>query len=135
MPIILQSKEDLDLRLVTMHQEGWPIRALARHFSIGRNTVRSAIRKNEERRGQGHDAMNCLVRKKRSSKLDQFNKPIRQLLEKFPKITGQRLFEELTIEGYIGGISILRSRLRELRPQSKREPVIRFETEPCFGSA
>ena len=53
-----------------------------------------------------------------------------KLLEKYPNITGQRIYEELCHEGYTGGISILRDRLRKLRPKPKKEPVIRFETEP-----
>jgi transposase len=51
-------------------------------------------------------------------------------LEKYPHITGQRLFEELCAAGYDGGISILRDRLRSLRPAPKKTPVIRFETGP-----
>jgi len=50
-------------------------------------------------------------------------------LEEFPKLTGQRLYEKLNIKGYEGGISILRDRLRKLRPKPKRDPVMRFETD------
>ncbi|MDD2469100.1 MAG: IS21 family transposase [Desulfobulbus sp.] len=62
--------------------------------------------------------------------VDPFEEQIRKLLEKYPRITGQRIFEELVAAGYTGAISILRNRLRQIRPQPKREPVIRFETEP-----
>ncbi|OGQ80808.1 MAG: hypothetical protein A2289_18280 [Deltaproteobacteria bacterium RIFOXYA12_FULL_58_15] len=52
------------------------------------------------------------------------------LLEKYPNIKGQRVFEELQNAGYQGGISILREKLHALRPKPKREPIVRFETEP-----
>jgi transposase len=66
--------------------------------------------------------------------LDPFVPRIQALLERYPKITGERLYEELRDAGYAGGISILRDRLKQLRPRPRREPVIRFETEPgCQG--
>jgi len=42
----------------------------------------------------------------------------------------QRVFEEIRDAGYTGGVSILRERLRVLRPTPKKSPIIRFETEP-----
>jgi transposase len=68
-------------------------------------------------------------RLKRASKLDGLDPEIRKLLEKYPDMTGLRIYEELKEMGYAGGISILRERLKKLRPP-KREPVIRFETDP-----
>ena len=52
------------------------------------------------------------------------------MMARFPDITGQRIYEELRDAGYEGGISILRDRLRRMRPRPKREPVVRFETDP-----
>jgi transposase len=68
-------------------------------------------------------------RLKRASKLDGFDPEIQKLLDKYPKITGLRIYEELKEMGYPGGISILRERIKKLRPP-QREPVIRFETDP-----
>jgi transposase len=54
---------------------------------------------------------------------------MKELVEKFPNITGQRMYEHLHEAGYEGGISIMRVRLQKLRPRPKREPVVRFESE------
>lgn len=133
MAIFIHSREDLEEQLVLMKAKGWPIRALARHFAISRNMVRRILRKHDKLRDEGHDILLAQQRAspvKRPSKLDPFEETVGSLLEKYPKITGQRLFEELTSAGYEGGISILRDRLRSVRPDPKREPAIRFETSP-----
>jgi len=127
--VIIQNREDLEQRLVVMKtREGWSIRALVRHLGISRNMVRRILRRHENQRDQGHDILRPA--RKRASKLDPYQETIRGLLEKYPRITGQRLFEELCAAGYDGGVSILRDRLRRLRPGPKKTPIIRFETEP-----
>ncbi|MHC5076414.1 MAG: IS21 family transposase [Planctomycetota bacterium] len=111
--------------------EGWSIRGLSRHFSMGRDTVRKILRKYKKQRDEGHDVLR--EKKKhllRKSKVDPFLPMIKELLEKFPTITGQRVYEEISDAGYEGGISILRDRLKKIRQRPKREPIIRFETEP-----
>ena len=129
---IIQGREELERLLVTMHAEGRSIRGLARQFGISRNTVRRVLRKHTARRDNGHDIVReQTVRQTiRASKLDPFIDQIKKLLQEFPKITGQRVYEEITAAGYDGGISILRSRLHDLRPTPKKTPVVRFETEP-----
>ena len=134
MAIFIQSREELEQRLVIMKtQEGWSIRALARNFAVSRNMVRRILKNHDNLRDQGHDILLTArpVRKtERASKLDSYEETLQRLLEKYPRITGQRLFEELRDAGYDGGISILRDRLRRLRPAPKKTPVIRFETGP-----
>ena len=134
MVIFIHNNEDLEQQLVMLkNQQGWSIRALVRHFGISRNKVRRILRKHDQLRDQGHDillAQRQTQKVRRPSKLDPFEKTIKFLLEKYPKITGERLFEELKLTGYDGGISILRNRLRAVRPGPKHTPVIRFETEP-----
>ncbi len=132
MTTIIQSREELERLLVTMNGDGKSIRGLARHFSISRNMVRRILRKHAADRNQGHDIVREQLRPQtlRESKLDPFIEQIQELLKDFPKITGQRVYEEITSSGYDGGISILRNRLRILRPTPKKTPVVRFETEP-----
>lgn len=129
--VFIMNQKDLEQQILLMHhRQGWTIRALARHFSIGRNTVRRILRQHADQRHEGHTLVQPSCRPQRDSKLDPYEDRLTQLLEKYPKLSGVRILEELSAAGYTGGISILRDRLRRLRPQPKREPVIRFETEP-----
>ena len=129
-PLFIASREDLEHQLVTLHAQGWSIRSLSRHFCVGRNTVRRILRKHQSERVQGQDATGRGSTLPRVSKLDPHLPRIRTLLDQFPDITGERVYEELRAEGYEGGISILRERLRSMRPCPKKEPVVRFETDP-----
>jgi transposase len=132
MVTILHSREEFVQLVVLSHAEGVGIRALARRFGCGRNTIRNILRTHQARRDEGHDGLAPQQRKglPRKSKLDAFAPQIEKTIEEFPDITGQRLFEILQESGYDGGITILRERLKRLRPQPKREPIVRFETEP-----
>lgn len=67
---------------------------------------------------------------KRPSKLDAYEAKIRQLLERYPKITNVRLFEELQASGYTGRYSILAERMRQLRDRPAKALTVRFETGP-----
>jgi len=123
---IFRSREELEHAIITMFHDGWSKRGLARHFQMSRNTIRRILDKNQADRDQGHSILEP-VRASRKSKLDIHMPRIKTLLEKFPDITGQRLFEELKEDGYDGGITIVRERLALIRPRPKKEPEIRFE--------
>lgn len=124
------SRQELENLVVTRHREGWSARALARDLSISRNTVSKILEKVEKQRQQGHDLLERPARAPRPSKLDAHVPKIKELLEAYPDIKGVRVFEELVDAGYKGGISILREKLRKLRPKPKRTPTDRFETPP-----
>jgi transposase len=124
----IRNRSELEHTLITMHNEGWSIHELKRQFQIGRNTVRRILRAHNNRRNDGHDVLKKT--KRRASKLDAFEPEIKRLLEKYPRITCVRIFEELKDAGYDGGMSILKERVAYLRVLPQREPVIRFETEP-----
>ncbi len=126
----IRNCEEFEHLLITMHADGWKIRALARHFKVGRNTVRRILRKNKEQRDEGHNNLTVEKKTPRKSKLDTYIPLIKKLLEEFPDITGVRVCEELKDAGYDGGKTIVTDLLRKLRPRPKREPVVRFETEP-----
>jgi transposase len=124
------TREELENLVVTRIRQGWSSRGLARDLKVSRNTVRAILQKHHEHREEGHDLLATKPRAPRPSKLDDHIPRIKELLAKYPKITAQRIFEELTADGYQGGISVLRERVRKLRPKPKREPTVRFETEP-----
>lgn len=122
--------QDLAHRIVLLSRRGTSIRALARQFGIARNTVRRILRTHADQRQEGHDALGE-GRRRRARKLDPFRPKIQKILKDYPDITGTRLYEKLCEEaGYTGGITIVRELLRELRLPRKKEPIIRFETEP-----
>jgi transposase len=131
MPLYVKNREELEHLIITMRAEGWTIRALSRHFQMGRNTLRRILRKKDSERNEGHDLLAQKRRQApRQSKLDPFLPAMKDLLAQYPNITGKRLYEELSVQGYEGGISILRDRFRKLHPKGKRNPVMRFETDP-----
>ncbi len=127
-PMLIGSRQEFEHAVIIMHNEGWSIHALCRHFHTSRNAIRRILREHENQRDKGHEALTKKL--KRVSKLDPFLPMIRNLLEKYPDITGVRIYEELKEAGYTGGRSILKEKLRKLR-KPKKEPVIRFETGPA----
>ncbi len=129
MPRYIKSREELENLLITMHAQGWSIRSLCRHFGMGRNSVRRVLRKNAHLREKGCDVL-ASSRTPRKTKIAPYLDLMKQLLEEFPEITGVRMYEKLMDAGFDGGKTIVFDRLRQLRPKPKKEPVVRFETDP-----
>jgi transposase len=130
MVVFIRNRQDLEHQVVLLHAQGWPIRSLARRFAMGRNTIRRILRQNRKQREEGHDALEYRRPVSRKSKLDAFEAMIKELLAKYPDITGVRVYEELMENGFDGGRSIVTDYLRKIRPRPKKEPVVRFETLP-----
>jgi len=120
------TRTELEHQIVTMRADGVTIRELARHFKIGRNTVRRILRRHDQQRDEGHEALGKRI--PRNSQLDPYVPFMQELLKEFPKLTGVRMLEELRDAGYQGGITILRERLRGMLKRPKCEPEVRFET-------
>ncbi len=125
----IHNVSELEHKIITMHLDGWSIRLLCRHFQMGRNRIRRILRKHTRHRDEGRPQIVAPPVAVRTSKLDAFAGRMKHLLQQFPDITAVRLREELAADGYNGGITILRQRMRQLRPRPKREPVMRFETD------
>lgn len=128
---IIPDEAHLRLKVITRHNEGWSIRRLCRHYGISRNRVRRILRAALKRRTEDAIAPLCVnPPQRRSGKLDAFLPALEDLLEKYPTITGVRAHEELRARGYQGGLTALRERLKQLRPQPRDNSAIRFETDP-----
>ena len=130
MVAFIRNRQDLEHQIIIFHSDGWSIRALCRHFAMGRNTIRRIIRKNHSQREKGHDVLNPKKPQVRKSKLDGFRSQIKQQLKAYPDITGVRVYEELVANGFDGGTTIVTDYLRKIRPKPKKDPVVRFETDP-----
>jgi transposase len=89
--------------------EGLSIRAISRQLRLSRNTVRSALRSSEPPRYRRAA--------KRPSKLDPYKGRIGELLEGFPGLSGVRVHEILTDEGFSGSARLVRRYLQEVRPR------------------
>lgn len=103
-------------------------RAIARALGIDRKTVGRVLGAYELARQTPQSALRAVA--SRRSKLDAYVAQIQALLARYPDITAVRLMEELRGAGFTGGYSIVKERLRALRPRPTQTPVIRFETGP-----
>jgi transposase len=122
--------EETRNEIVRQFYGGKSIRRIARELGVSRVTVSRVLGKHEEARTEGtrHPDLPNPVR--RGSMLDAFGGKIDELVARYPDITAVRLHEELRNDGFTGGYTILKERLRAVRPKPGQEPVIRFETGP-----
>lgn len=127
--MITGSEGELLLEILHLKRQGLSLRSIGRELGVGRKKVTHALKRHEEQRAQGNDPLPG-PRQSRRGKLDRWETFIGNLLEKYPKITAVRVHEELQAEGYEGGYTMVRERVRQLRPKPKVVPVIRFETAP-----
>ncbi len=67
-----ENHSELTHKIVMKHGEGWSIRALSRHFGMGRNSIRRILRGHGHERDAGHDLLDKNRGPKRSSSLSDF---------------------------------------------------------------
>jgi transposase len=121
-----QTRDELVLRTVTLHRDGMSRRAIARTLGISRNTVKKILAGHAKAREQPHTALaEPPTRAPRPKKTDAYRERVSQLLDKYPTITAQRVFEILTDEGYDGGQTAVKKLVRELRPKPKPKPSLK----------
>jgi len=123
-----------DNEIVSRRQSGQSLRGIARDLNVSRWRVTRVVRQQQARRddsaaGPAHSELPAPAAT-RSSMLDAFETRIRQLLERYPNLTVTRVLEELKPAGYGGSYTILRQRVKALRPQPQKPLVVRFETAP-----
>jgi transposase len=120
--------EELRNEIIRRWQGGASQRRIARELGVARDTVHGAVRRWQAERA-GQEAPGGTPAR-RPSLVDPYHETIQQLLRRYPDITTARIFEELRGQGFSGGLSIVRERVLQLRPQPPRAPVQRFETAP-----
>jgi transposase len=102
--------------------DGLGIRAIGRRLSMSRRTVRRLLDR-ERRKDTPPSAP-------RPSLLEAYDATIRTLLSETPELRAPAVLERLRPLGYTGGVSILRDRLRQLRPHARREPFLTLDFAP-----
>ena len=119
------SRQELVHEVVLRAARGSSRRAIARSLGISRNTVKVILRSHGHEREQGVAALAPQSeRAPRATKLDPFTANISTLLERYPDITAQRVFEITKEAGFSGGYTAVKKYLRKLRPPPKPAPSL-----------
>ncbi len=120
--------EELRHEIMQWRQSGMSIRAIAEELGISRGAVyRALARLQAQRDGRAAPSERPRLRQ---SIIDPFEPILKELLTKYPSLTVERALQELRARGYTGGYTVLRQRVRLLRPRPALQPVPRFETGP-----
>jgi transposase len=98
------------------YAENLGIRAISRRLKIARKTVRSLL--------DGDRATKKAAATPRTRMLDRYDGAIRQILGETPGMLAPAMLERLRTLGYRGGLTIVRARLRQLRPHAQKEPFL-----------
>lgn len=109
-----QQKEDV-LRLHFV--EHLSQQKIADRVGLGRRTVRDILRGRKEL---------AAPRAARVSSLATFEAAIKKELERVPSMNAPAMLERLRVQGYTGGITVLRDRMRTLRPRPHIEVFSNF---------
>lgn len=110
--------------VVLLAKSGMKRRAIARALHVSRNTVRRILTEQDERREAPHSALPAAPVRARTSKLDGVRAQVAGLLETYPDITAQRVFEILRGQGHDGGYSGVKELVRKLRPKPPPKPSL-----------
>lgn len=118
--------EAMENSLIYQYNQGWSIRRLSAEYHISRRRISRILKEHEHQRREG---VSILVKpQERKSKLDPHRDDIHQLLEKFPDITAQRIYEQILERGYPGKISILEDYISKIRKGKAKEVIRCVET-------
>ena len=112
--------EALRHEIVQRHQAGASLRAIARELGISRGAVvRVLARVQAQRDGR---AATRHGRDGGSSIIDAFEPILKELLARYPNLTVERALQELRHAAFSGGYTVVRQRVRLLRPRPAPAP-------------
>lgn len=112
------------MEIQILHRQGMSVRQIARQTGWSINTVRKYLH---------HDGpVHYAARARPPCKVDPFRVYLQGRVSAAQPhwLPATVLLREIKEQGYDGGISQLRAHLRTLKPVSKDDPLVRFETAP-----
>lgn len=119
--------EELRHEIVQRRQSGMSMRAIAEELGLSRGAVARVLARVQAQR-DGRAARS--KPRPRGSLIDPFEPILKELLTKYPHLTVERALQELQARGFTGKYTVVRQRVRRLRPAAAPAPVPRFETGP-----
>ena len=112
------------IMILDLHRQGLSVSAIARRLGVDRKTVRTYIAK-------GLEPPAYKKRAPAPSIVDRFDPYLRERLAAYPGLTAVRLWREIKENGFAGGYSVVRDRVRDFRPAAPSAGYeVRFETPP-----
>ena len=120
---------EMRMRLKYYLEQGVSKAEFSRRFGIARRTIHYWIETGQLDRDLAAETTRRAPRR-RKHKLDPYKGIIDDRLREFPKLSAQRLFEEVQAAGYPGGYGRVNDYVRKARPRDPVEPLQRFETPP-----
>jgi transposase len=121
--------EALRHEIVQRRQAGASQRSIAKDLGISRGAVTRALVRVQAQRDRV--AAPLARPRARQSLVDPFEPILKELLGQYANLTVERALQELRQRGFTGGYTIVRQRIRLLRPRAAPAPVPRFETGPA----
>lgn len=88
-------KESVRNQIVRLAEQGLSQRRIAQQLQVSRHTVHQALQQVATAREEGASVVPPGPRTRARHSLDAFDEVIGQLLERYPDLTAQRLWEEL----------------------------------------
>lgn len=107
-----------------LHRQGKSNRQIAKELGISRNTVKKYLTRLSD--------PNYARKSNKITKLIHYHDYLKKRIEAASPdwLPATVLFSEIKASGYTGKITQLRNYLHSLKPKSKPDPIIRFETKP-----
>lgn len=123
-PLSQQDPSAQMAEVLRLHRdEGLGVRAISRATGLDRKKVRKMLAL-AQRKGAPASS------RQQSSILAPYEDDIRQLLDDCAEIRAPAVLEQLRAQGYQGGITVVRDRLKQLRPRPKQEAFLTRGYEP-----
>jgi transposase len=121
--IIMAISKEQEAEILRYHfVERWGVHTIASQLKLHHSTVDRVI---------AQAGMPKAERTQRASILDPYLGLIIETLEKYPRLTAERLYGMAQERGYTGGRSHFRARVAQLRPRPQTEAYLRLKTLPA----